>query len=270
MTTTATRREDTTMQSDVGWSGLAISLVLVAIALLISWWRGLRLATDMLVAVVRATAQLVAVGYVLVAILDEDQPVVIALAWVAAMVGVAAWTVQRRAREVPHLFSLAAVAIGLSTTVTLGVTFGLGIFPFEARAVVPVGGMIVGNALAGVVVAARRILAELRDKRLQIEARLALGQPWHEAAQPQLRAALRTALIPTIESTKAVGLISLPGTMTGLILAGVDPLDAVLVQAAVMFLILGSVAVNVVVIGLGLTRRLFTPDHRLLRIPAAA
>ena len=73
-----------------------------------------------------------------------------------------------------------------------------------------------------------------------------------------------TALVGQIESTKAVGLVFLPGAMTGLILAGADPVDAVLVQAAVMFLILGCVATNAVIVGLGLTRRLFSPDHRLL------
>ena len=71
-------------------------------------------------------------------------------------------------------------------------------------------------------------------------------------------------MIPQVESTKAVGLVFLPGAMTGLILAGVDPIDAVKVQAAIMYLILGSVATTVAVVGLGLTRRLFTPDHRLV------
>ncbi len=77
---------------------------------------------------------------------------------------------------------------------------------------------------------------------------------------------LRTALTAQIESTKAVGLVFLPGAMTGLILAGADPFDAVLVQAAIMFLILGCVATNATVVGVGLTRRLFTPDHRLVRL----
>ena len=73
-----------------------------------------------------------------------------------------------------------------------------------------------------------------------------------------------------IETTKAVGLVFLPGAMTGLILAGVEPDDAVRVQAAIMFLILGAVAINVVVIGTGVTRRLFTPDHRLVRLARTA
>ena len=82
-------------------------------------------------------------------------------------------------------------------------------------------------------------------------------------------AALRTALIPQIETTKAVGLVVLPGAMTGLILAGVKPLDAVLVQASVMYLVLGSVATTTTVVALGVQRRLFTADHRLLRVTTA-
>jgi putative ABC transport system permease protein len=86
-----------------------------------------------------------------------------------------------------------------------------------------------------------------------------------------VKAALRTALIPQVETTKAVGLVFLPGTMAGLILAGLDPIDAVLVQAAVMYLILGAVATTTVVVALGVQRRLFTADHRLdLPAPAPA
>ncbi len=253
------------MNGDVGWWGLAASLVLVVVALVVSLVRGLRLERDLVVAAVRAVAQLVAVGYVLLVILDEDAPLVLAFAWVALMIAIAATTVGRRAPEVPDVTRLTAAAMAASSTVALGVAFGLGVFPLEARVVVPVGGMIIGNALGATVVVARRVVAELRDKRLDVEARLALGQPSAEAARPFLREALRTALIPQIESTKAVGLIALPGTMTGLILAGVPPVDAVRVQAAVMFLILGSVAINVVVVGLGVSRSMFTDDHRLRR-----
>jgi putative ABC transport system permease protein len=113
------------------------------------------------------------------------------------------------------------------------------------------------------VLVGRRIVGELSDKRLEVEARLALGQPWPEAARPYVRSALRTALVPQVESTKAVGLVFLPGAMTGLVLAGTNAADAVTIQLAIMYLILGSVATSITVVGLGLTRRLFTADHRL-------
>lgn len=260
-------------EGDVGWWGLAASLVLIAITIGISLWRKLGLEREVVVAVVRAGVQLLAVGYVLALIIDVDDPaknVGYAWAWLAFMVVFAAWTVSRRAPEVPGVFRLALQALVASTAITVAVIFGLGIFPPETRTIIPIGGMMVGNAMSSTVVAGRRILAEFSEKRPDVEARLALGQSWQEASRPSLRSALRTGMTSQIETTKAVGLVFLPGAMTGLILAGVDPVEAVRVQAAIMFLILGAVAINVVVIGTGVTRRLFTEDHRLVRIARAA
>jgi putative ABC transport system permease protein len=232
----------------------------------LSLWQGLRLEREMLWATARSLVQLLAVGYVLVFIIDDDTSIAWAWAWVVVMLAVAAFTVRRRAPEVPGITLLTVVATTASTLLSLSVVFGLGVYPAVGRAVVPIAGMMIGNSIGSIVVASRRILAELADRRPEVEARLALGQPWQEASKPFVRSALRTALTSQIENTKAVGLVFLPGAMTGLILAGADPLDAVLVQAALMYLILGCVATNVVVIGLGLTRRLFTPDHRLVRL----
>ncbi|MDZ7675227.1 MAG: iron export ABC transporter permease subunit FetB [Acidimicrobiales bacterium] len=257
-------------EGDVGWWGVAASLLLIAVTVAISLWRRLGLEREVLWAVVRASGQLLAVGYVLTVVIDPDQPIAFAWAWLVFMVAFAAWTVSRRAPEVPGVLALAGVALAASTAVTVTVVFGLGIFPPEARAIVPIGGMMVGNAMSSTVVAGRRILEEFADKRPEVEARLALGQDWREAARPSMRSAMRTGMTNQIETTKAVGLVFLPGAMTGLILAGVDPAEAVRVQAAIMFLILGAVAINVVVIGTGVTRRLFTADHRLVRVSRSA
>jgi putative ABC transport system permease protein len=235
------------MATDIGWVGVAASLTLVVVALALSWWQGLRLGASISWAAVRAAAQL--------------------LVWVVVMVLVAALTIRHRARVVPSVFLIGLLAIGTVAVVSLTVIFGLGIFPTESRAIVPLAGMMIGNAMSATVLSARRIVDELGEHRAEIEARLALGQPWPQASRPYVRTALRTALTPQIETTKAVGLIALPGAMTGLILAGVDPVDAVQVQLAIMFLILGSVACSVTVIGLGLTRQFFTTDHRMVRLP---
>ena len=257
-------------EGDVGWVELAASMLLVAVAVGLSLWRSLGLERTILWASVRAAAQLLAVGSALTLVVDPDQPIVWSWVWVAFMVGFAAVTIQRRAPEVPGLLSIGLVAVGAAALVSLGVVFGLGIFPVEGRTVVPVAGMMIGNSMKDAVVAARRIVGELSDKRDEVEARLALGQPWTAASRPYLRSALRTALTSQIETTKSVGLVFLPGAMTGLILAGVDPVDAVLVQLALMYLILGSVATVIVVVGVGLTRRLFTADHRLVRLQRVA
>ncbi|GAB4996448.1 hypothetical protein MAHJHV59_03000 [Mycobacterium avium subsp. hominissuis] len=160
----------------------------------------------------------------------------------------------------PRFAPLAVAAFAAAAVVTLGVLFGLRVFPLQGRTLVPVAGMMIGNSMTAMVLVARRLVDELRD---EVEARLALGQPSGQAASPYLRIALRSAISPQIETTKATGLVFLPGAMTGLILAGVPPLQAVLVQAVVMFLILGSVAATTVVVALGIVRLVFTRDHRL-------
>jgi putative ABC transport system permease protein len=254
--------------TDVSWWGLAGSLALIAMAVAVSVWRRLGLERSLLWAAARAAAQLAVVGAALRLVIDPGQPLAYAFAWVAGMVVVATLTVRSRAKEVPGITWLALGAFAASTVVTMGLLFGLRIFELTGRTLVPLSGMVIGNSIASAVLVGRRTIDELKDKRDEVEARLALGQPSSVAARPYVRAALRTALVPQIESTKVVGLVSLPGTMTGLILAGTPAAQAVKVQLAVMYMILGSVAATTVVVALGLQRRLFTSDHRLRRLPA--
>jgi putative ABC transport system permease protein len=256
--------------TDIGPEGVAASLVLVVVAVALSIRQGLGIERTITWAATRALVQLVAVGYALTLVLDDDAPAVLAIAWVVLMVVIAALTVRARAPEVPGVLPVAFLALGAATCATMGVLFGLGVFPFEPIAIVPLAGMMVGNAMGATVSASRRVVAELAEHRMEVESRLALGQPWPDASRPYVRAAVRVALTTQVESTKTVGLIALPGAMTGLILAGVDPLDAVLVQVAVMYLILGAAATTTAIVGNGVARRLFTPDHRLVAPPRAA
>jgi len=252
-------------ETNIGIAGVAASFVLIIVAVMLSGWQGLHLSRSILWASARAAVQLFLVGFALKLVLDPDASLLWSWLWVVGMVGFAGLTIRNRAREVPGIFLLGTVAMAAVMVVSLSVMFGFGMFPVEGRTIVPLAGMMIGNSMTASVVAGRRIVGELQDKRDEVEARLALGHAWPDAARPYVRSALRTALIPQIESTKALGLVFLPGAMTGLVLAGVDAADAVSIQLAIMYLILGSVATSITVIGLGLTRRLFTPDHRLRR-----
>jgi putative ABC transport system permease protein len=246
--------------------GVIASGLLVMLAVAVSWWAGQRLERDLITAAVRAAAQLALLGVVLVAILAPDQPLVLSWLWVAVMIVFAGWTVQRRVPQVPRIWLLSMAAFAASAVATLGVLFSFGVFPINSTTVVPLAGLMIGNSMTATVLVARRITAEFKDKRLEIEARLALGQPSAEAARPYLREALRTALIPQIETTKAVGIVFLPGMMVGLLLAGVTPLGAVQAQLVIMYLVLGSVAVTTSIIALGMRRIHFTDAHQL-RLP---
>lgn len=245
------------------------SLALVGVAVVLSSVQRLGLERPLVGAALRAGVQLTVIGAALHLVLRPAGPLWPCWLWVAVMVVFAAWTNRRRAPEVPGAFWLGAAAYVLALAVSLGVLFGFGVFPLEARTLVPLSGMVVGNSLASTVLVGRRIVAELHDRRDEVEARLALGMTSAEAAHPFVRSAVRTALVPQIETTKAVGIVFLPGAMVGLILAGADPTTAVKVQMAVMYLILGAVATTTAVTGLGVTRQLFTPDHRLRRLPSS-
>ncbi len=252
------------MITDIGFIGVAASLALVAAGLVLSVWQRLGLGWWTIEATLRAGAQLAVVGFALDLVLAPDRPIVFAWVWVVAIVVFAAATIARRAPQLPRVFLLALAGCGCTLVVVLLVVFGLGIFPLEARTLVPVAGMTIGNAMKAGVVGAQRLVAEFTDKRRELEARLALGLSPAESAQPVVRSVLRTAITPQIETTKAIGLVFLPGALTGLVLAGADAADAVMVQLALVYLILGSVVTIATVLVLGGVRALFTPDDRLV------
>jgi putative ABC transport system permease protein len=252
----------------IGGVGVAASLVLIVVAAAVSWRERLGLERSIAWAATRAAVQLGVIGAGLGLVLADDAPLVWSILWVVAMVVIGGVTVGRRVPAVPGLTVVATAALGGALAVSLAVVFGFGMFELEPRTLVPSAGMLLGNGIGATVLAARRTLLELDDHRAEIEVRLSLGLTGPAAVRPHVREALRTAVTPQIEQTKIVGLIALPGTMTGLLLAGVDPLDAVAVQGAVMFLILGSVAITGVVVGRGVAHRLLTPDHRLVLPPA--
>ncbi len=254
------------LSGDVSPIGLALSLTLIAVAIGLSLWLGLGLEGQILWAALRALVQLLIVGALLVFVLEPERSLVWSVVWVVVMVVFAAETVGRRARGVPRARTLSLVAFAATGAVTMGVLFVLGIFPLEPRTLVPLAGLTIGNSMTATILVANRIVAEFRDSRPLVEVRLALGFSARDAFRPYLRAAVNTALIPQIERTKAVGIVFLPGAMTGLILAGVDPLDAVMVQIVVMYLVLGSVAVTTTVVAVGLSQTLFTPDQRAKHI----
>lgn len=255
------------MNGGISVAGVGASLLLILVAIAISRWDELGVDGSIAWAALRAAVQLSLVGLGLGLVLSDDAPLAWSWLWVAGMVLVGGITVARRVPTVAGLFTLTCAALSAAVVVSLTVVFLFGIFPMKPRTIVPVAGMLLGNAIGSTVLAARRTLVELDEHRDEIEVRLSLGQAGAAAARVHVREALRTAVTPQIEQTKIVGLVALPGTMTGLLLAGVAPKDAVLVQLAVMFLILGSVAITSVIVGRGVARRMISADQRLV-LPA--
>ncbi|MGB8649857.1 MAG: ABC transporter permease, partial [Mycobacteriales bacterium] len=164
---------------------------------------------------------------------------------------------------VPRAGWVAGVAIASGVTVTLGLLVVTQVIDAQPRVVVPVGGMVVAAATRGTSVVLLRVREEAVSGRRFVEARLALGLPAVQAFAPHRRTALRTALVTDVDQVKTVGLISLPGAMTGLLLAGVDPLTAIRYQVVVMYMLLGAVAVSGTVASRLATAQLFDDAQRL-------
>jgi putative ABC transport system permease protein len=251
------------------WADVAASGLLVLLAIALSAAQRLALSRELVVAALRAAAQLAAVGALLLVVLDRAG-LPGALAWVAAMVAVAAQVAGHRGRALPHARAAAATGITVGTTITLGILLGLGVISTRPEVVVPVGGMVVSGAMQATALALLRLADEAVTARAQIEARLSLGLSARAAFAPHRRTAARTALVPAVDSTKVVGLISLPGAMTGLILAGVDPLTAIRYQIVVMFMLLAAAALAAITATRVAERALFDPAHRLRPLPASA
>ena len=246
----------------ITWTQVLGALALVAVAIALSRWRGARLENEIGVAVVRAFAQLVAVGYVLKLIFDAGH-VAWTLPLLATMVVFGAFTARNRARNVPHALPILVVALGASAAATLGVALLTGALHADARSLIPVGGMTIGNAMASAAIALNRLGDEFSRSAGEIEARLSLGATAHEAAAPVVRRSLVSGMIGVIDSTKTAGLVFFPGTMVGMILAGAAPLNAVRLQLILFYLLVGGVTISVVIAVSLASSRFFTPAHQL-------
>jgi len=253
----------TDLSGQVTIGHVALALCLVAVAGVVSMVRRADLEADIVVATVRSFAQLLAVGFVLEFVFSGHgglTPVVIAVMIVAATL-----TSGSRARRVPRARWIAAAALAVASAGTIGLLLVLRIIPAVPRAVIPLGSMIIANAMNTTSLVMTRLRDDLAAHRREVEARLSLGQTAAEAAGPWHRSALRTGMLPSIDNTKVVGLVALPGAMTGMLLAGASPGAAIRLQLVVMYMLLAGNAFAALVAGRLTVGRLFTADHQLIR-----
>jgi putative ABC transport system permease protein len=247
---------------DISLAEVAAALALIAIAAAVSLWRRVELEGDLGIAVLRSFLQLTAVGYVIQAIFDSDSLWLVA-ALLAGMVAFGAFTARRRASAVPGALVPLALALGAAALVTIGLVLALGVFEAEPRYLVPVGGMVIGNAMTAAAVSLNRLADEVRASAVQIEAMLALGATAGQAAAGLVTRSLRSGMIPLVDSTKTTGVVFFPGTMVGMLVAGADPVDAVRLQLILLWTLLGSVALSAVLATALAQRAFFTPAHQL-------
>jgi putative ABC transport system permease protein len=226
----------------------------------------LGLSREMAVAAVRAALQLAAVG-ALIALVFEVEP--LAFAFVAAMVTTAALTSGGRLRAVRGARRRVAVAIGVPALVAVGMLLAIGAFDATPRAAVPTAGILIGGAMTAATLTGRRLLESLEDQAGEIEARLSLGDDAVTALRPVLRRAVTTGLVPVIDQTRSVGLVTLPGTFVGLVLGGASPAEAARVQLLVLLALLAVELFSALIVGRLIVAAVIAPGERVV-VPVRA
>lgn len=227
--------------------------IVFALLLVSSLWvsrRGkLGLEKDIVVGALRAALQLVAVGYLLLFVFEGERPEWV-FAVLAVMLAVGTWTAARRVESGPSraiLMPPTFLAITAGSALALVPVFALVVVPtpwFAARYVIPISGMIVANAMNVVAQINERIFAGAKNDRAEIEQWLALGATPKQALARHTRESLRAAMIPTINALFTVGLVSLPGMMTGQVIGGASPEHAVRYQIVIMYQLVIVAAVS--------------------------
>ena len=230
---------------DLSALDLALAASLIVLDAGISIVFGLRLHRQLLVAALRMVIQLLLVGLILRWLFAVNSPA-ITLAVVVLMIGatvreVAARPRQRLRRAGNYRIAAVVVAGSAITTVLLALTTAIRPAPwFDTRYAIPLMGIVLGSVLNAASIALDSFMGGVADARQRVEARLALGATLHEALAPLMRDAVRKGLIPVINQMAAAGIITLPGIMTGQLIAGMDPLAAVKYQILLLFLLAGS------------------------------
>lgn len=215
----------------------------VVLAIVLSFIQRLGLEGEMAYSIARAFLQLSVIGFVLEFIFTQNNAGWIVLAYLF-MVSIAGYTAGQRAKHVPRGKYIAGASILTGTAVTMFLLIVLNVFPFTPRYIIPVAGMMIGNAMTVTGVAMKRLREDLKIQKNLVETALALGATPRQATQQQVKRSLVIALSPVLDNAKTVGLITLPGAMTGLIMGGASPLEAIQLQIVVMNMLIGASTVS--------------------------
>lgn len=244
-------------------AGTALALVVLALTRV----RELALESEMGLALVRGLVQVLAMGAVLGVLLTID------LAWswlvIAGMVAAAAWISKDRSQGMPEAFRMSLVAIAVGSGVVIGVGVATGAIESTVRNLVPVSSIVIVAAMRTQSLALDRVAGEITSRRDGIEQLLALGASPRQAIARPVRESVRASLIPVLDSLKSLGLVWIPGFMSGMILSGANPIYAAEYQFTIMTMVFAAAGLTTLGTSLLVGRTLFTDAEQLKTLDAA-
>lgn len=217
-------------------TALALTGLLLFFPIIVSYKEKLHIIKDLLIATVRAIIQLIILGFLLHFIFGVNQTWLL-IVFVLVIIINASWnTISRASPVMHHVFWISFVAIFVGVALPLVGVVLTGAIEFKPNEVIPIAGMLGSNGLIAINLAYQNLDREFVKEMSQIESKLALGANPKLSSKETIRNSVKTAIVPTIDSVKTYGIVSIPGMMTGLIIGGVEPLQAVKFQLMVVFI----------------------------------
>ncbi|CDO04178.1 hypothetical protein OPHB3_3493 [Oceanobacillus picturae] len=252
----------------MSYLSLAITLIFVIIPLVLSKTLNLGLEKDTLIATVRSIIQLLAVGYVLQFVFESEHLIYILL-MIILMIAAATQNARKKGVQIKGITWKLILTFLTVEILTQGILIGLSITPATAQYIIPISGMVIGNSMVLSILFLNRFISEVESKSKDTELILSLGGTPKQAVHRQLITSIQASTIPTIESQKTIGLVQLPGMMSGQIIAGADPLQAVLFQLLILFLLLTTAVVTSIMLGYLSYPTLFNERMQFLKLEKA-
>ncbi len=246
---------------------LVLCLGLIAIAIVLSLWRKLGLEKQLAYSAVRSMIQLIAIGYILDIVFAIDNWLLV-LAILGVMITIASIVTRNRIdQKLKGLLPTVILSIFASSAFTLAYMILLIVQPerwYDPQYLIPLGGMLFGNAMNGASLAGDRLLNAIIQNRLEIETHLCLGATARQAISSYQKEAVRTGLIPTLNNMMVIGLVSLPGMFTGQVLGGTNPRDAASYQILILFAIVLTNLIAIVLVTEGIYKHFFNQKEQLV------
>lgn len=244
-------------------TSIVLMFIFIIIPIVISKSFNLGLEKDTLIAAIRSFVQLLIVGYILQFIFDQESHIFIIL-MIMLIIGAATQNARKKGLEIPGITWKLLLAFVAIEVITQGILLGFKITPPTAQYIIPISGMIVGNAMVLSILFLNRFMSEVKQNENVIELVLCLGGTPKQAIHKQLITSIQSSVIPTIEQQKTIGLVQLPGMMSGQIIGGADPIEAVLFQILIVFMLLTSATITSVILGFLSYPTLFNKKQQLI------
>lgn len=244
---------------------LSLTLIFVLIPLFLSKTFKLGLERDTVIATIRSIIQLLIVGYLLQYVFDAKN-IIYTFLMVGLMIIAATQNARKKGVTIKGITWKLVVTFIFVELLTQSILIGLNITPPTPQYIIPLSGMVVGNSMVLAILFLNRFTAEVDAHKDETELILSLGGTPKQAIHQQLIRAIQASTIPTIESQKTIGLVQLPGMMSGQIIAGASPVQAVQFQLLVLFLLLTTAVITSILLGYLSYPTLFNERMQMIQI----